>query len=173
MGLGLRAALRPEAGVAPGGGLRVEEGLTGGACGGLIGGVGVARVRARRWDQGRGGVAHGRAIASGLRLAAGEGLRGGELPRRGPRRAACGGEGRRGRGGRRLTTSTMNGSNHSLRIQARAGREWERGGERVGERRKRERGGFSLPRSWVREKGEWGVGRARGKGQMDARQGPG
>jgi hypothetical protein len=36
---------------------------------------------------------------------------------------------------------------------------------RVGERRKRERCGFSLPRSWVRGRGEWGrLGAHRGKG---------
>jgi hypothetical protein len=41
----------------------------------------------------------------------------------------------------------MNGGNHnSLVIQARVGREWER--------RKREEGGFSLPRSWVRGRGD-------------------
>jgi hypothetical protein len=34
------------------------------------------------------------------------------------------------------------------------------GRERVGERRKMERGGFSRPRSWVRGRGEWGGPRA-------------
>jgi hypothetical protein len=40
----------------------------------------------------------------------------------------------------------------------------------VEERRKRERGGFSLPRSWVRERGEGeAVGRARGEGEVGPR----
>jgi hypothetical protein len=59
---------------------------------------------------------------------AGEGAR----RRGGARRAGDGarrGEGRRGRGGRRLTTRMMNGINRSSPvIQARVGREWERGG---------------------------------------------
>jgi hypothetical protein len=45
----------------------------------------------------------------------------------------------------------MNDNNHiSLVIQARAGREWER--------RKRERGGFASPRSWVRGRGRGRLG---------------
>jgi hypothetical protein len=44
------------------------------------------------------------------------------------------------------------------------------GRERVGERRKRERGGFSLPRSWVCGRGEHGrLGRARGEGAVGLR----
>ena len=50
------------------------------------------------------------------------------------------------------------------------------GRERVGERRKRERGGFSCPRSWLRGRGEWGrlgahgerVVRAQGQGRARA-----
>jgi hypothetical protein len=56
--------------------------------------------------------------------------------------------------------STTNGGNRSPMIQERAGREWERGG-------RGRRGGFSLPRSWVRGRGEWGwFGRAWGEGQL-------
>jgi hypothetical protein len=41
------------------------------------------------------------------------------------------------------------------------------GRERVGYRRKRERGGFSLPRSWVRGRGEGeAVGRPGGGGRL-------
>jgi hypothetical protein len=76
-----------------------------------------------------------------------------------------GGQGRRGekhRGGRRgrgwgLTTSTTIGSNRSSSvIQARARTQWER--------RKRERGSFSSPRSWVRvgEGSGGGLGARRG-----------
>jgi hypothetical protein len=38
------------------------------------------------------------------------------------------------------------------------------GRERVVERRKRERGGFSRPRSWVRGRGEWGDWVCTGRG---------
>jgi hypothetical protein len=71
----------------------------------------------------------------------------------------------RGRGGRReeregeLTTGMTKGDNRSPRSK--------RGhGESGREEEERERGGFSLPRSWVRERGEgetvghaWGDGR--------------
>jgi hypothetical protein len=59
---------------------------------------------------------------------------------------------RRKDGGRKeregFTKGTTNGNNRSF-CDANEGR------ERVGERRKRERGCFSLPRSWVRGRGEW------------------
>jgi hypothetical protein len=85
---------------------------------------------------------------------------------------SAGGQGRAGRekeregegGVGQLTTSTMNGVNHnSLVIQTRAGREWER--------RKRERGGFSSPKSWVcgRARGR-AVGRASGEGAVAPRR---
>jgi hypothetical protein len=44
----------------------------------------------------------------------------------------------------------------------------------VGERRKRERGGISLPKSWVRGRGKWGrFGRAWGEGRLDRALGVG
>jgi hypothetical protein len=61
----------------------------------------------------------------------------------------CAGEEERGEGrrGKELTTRMTNDSNRSsLAIQARAGREWERGGQG--------RGVVSLSRSWVHGRGE-------------------
>jgi hypothetical protein len=83
----------------------------------------------------------------------------------------CRGEGRRGRGrgkgGRRLTTSTTNDNNRSSSDPS-------EGRERVGERRKRERGGFSLPGSWVCRRGKWGrLGTHGGKGGWAVHHGPG
>jgi hypothetical protein len=71
------------------------------------------------------------------------------------------GRGRRGEGegegGELTTTDAMNDGNRSSPvIQARVGREWER--------RKRERGGFSFPRSWVRMRGRGGRLGAHGGG---------
>jgi hypothetical protein len=62
--------------------------------------------------------------------------------------AAKGTARRRMKGGGReeregITTGSTNGSNRSCADPS-------EGGERVGERSKRERSGFSLPRSWVR-----------------------
>jgi hypothetical protein len=84
------------------------------------------------------------------------------------RRFAPGGGRRRGRGrgeGELTPTDAMNNDNHnSPVIQARAGREWER--------RKRERGGFSSPRSRVRGRGRGrAVGHAWGPSWAEPRRG--
>jgi hypothetical protein len=146
-GAGTSRGWAHEAGVASGGGAR-RQGPPGRWLGPHPAGM-TLRAGGRGCCRGPGphvgeGGAAGRGHAGWARHA--EVVQGAGATREG---CACMGEGRRGRGGRRLTMSPMNDSN---RISS----DPNEGRERVGERRKRERGGFSLPRSWVCGRGKWG-----------------